>query len=304
MKSHNLAIGLLVIGLVIGIVFSTNAQDRVFLKNGRAVEGTVLEHIPTKHVKVKTTKGKVLIIKASQVKKVQLEENLGLGDEVVVVSNDLPNRPAQTTEPQRRNATSSLSPAYTSQLQNTYNKPLPGNFSIRGSVGTDIELGIGFGGGVSYTWRPFTGGTAFEIGADIFFHSSNGKETENNTFGETSEWALNLLVFGVRGNGLFNYYPGETGVFFMAGVGFVVASIDYNEKYYAANYVPGFSYAASENDFEAVSAGNVVNLGLGLTTGSGLELRLETPMLFFYSAEGGMTSFVPTLTIGIQYRFN
>jgi len=303
MKSHSLALGLLVIGLVIGIVFSTNAQDRVFLMNGRTVDGTVLEHIPTKHVKVKTTKGKVLIIKAAQVKKVQLEENLGLGDDVVVVSNDLPEKPVQTAGRPPRNATTPPSQDYSSQLQSVH-KPLPGNFSIRGSVGTDIQLGIGFGGGVSYTWRPSTGGTAFEIGADIFFHKSSGKETENNTFGETSEWALNLLVFGVRGNGLFNYYPGETGVFFMAGFGFVVASIDYNEKYYAANYVPGFSYDASEKDFEAVSAGNVINLGLGLTTGSGLELRLETPMLFFYSAEGGMTSFVPTLTIGVQYRFN
>jgi hypothetical protein len=291
-------IGLLVIGLIFGSA-GTNAQDRVFLKNGRTVEGTVLEHIPAKHVKIKTTKGKTLVIKSAQVKKVELEENLGLGDDVVVMSDESPVQtvPVQTSAPPM-----SHTPAQPSQFQ-TMHKPVSGSFNVRGSVGTDIELGIGFGGGASYVWRPSMSGTAFEIGADIFFHHSSGKETEDNTFGETSDWTLSLLVFGVRGNGLFNYYPGESDVYFIAGVGFVVASIDYNEKYYAANYVPGFSYDATETDFEEASAGNVINLGLGLTTGSGLEFRLETPMLFFYSTDGNMTSFVPTATVSVQYRF-
>jgi hypothetical protein len=48
----------------------------------------------------------------------------------------------------------------------------------------------------------------------------------------------------------------------------------------------------------------VVNLGIGLSTGSPVEIRLETPMLFLYSVAGNAGSFVPTFTISASYRFH
>jgi hypothetical protein len=35
-----------------------------------------------------------------------------------------------------------------------------------------------------------------------------------------------------------------------------------------------------------------------------LDVRLETPMLYFYSAAGKSAAFAPTATIGLTYHFN
>ena len=179
-----------------------------------------------------------------------------------------------------------------------------GNFVVRGSLGTDIELGLGFGGGVSYILSPSRGGTAFEFSADLFFHNSSGNETEPDGVIMTStKWDLSLMVFGVKANTLFNYYPRKSGVYFIAGFGFVVGSVDYKEDWGGQSADGYFSYPTEHNTVDGTSVGNVINLGLGIMLGNGVEMRFETPMLFFYSSVGN-TSFVPTGTLGIQYRFN
>ena len=37
----------------------------------------------------------------------------------------------------------------------SYGQKGRGGVGIRASIGTDIELGLGFGGGVSYLWAPY-----------------------------------------------------------------------------------------------------------------------------------------------------
>ena len=179
-----------------------------------------------------------------------------------------------------------------------------GNVGVRASVGTDVELGLGFGAGVSYGWVPYTGGTSFELGGDFFYHKASEKSTtQRGVFVEDDEEKTRLIVFGVRANGLFNYYPRRGSVFFIAGFGFVVANIKWEEAETYTSTSPGVSQAPNYNDIDQTSVGNIINLGIGYVFKGGLELRLETPMLYFYSVPGKAVSFVPTFTFSIGYRF-
>lgn len=248
---------LILSGLVLGRA-QQQLEDVVYMKNGTVVRGTIVEQVPGKSLKIQTKDGNVFVFMLDDIQRTTKEHPVG-GPPMV---------PQAVT-------------------------PGMNSFALRGSLGTDIELGLGFGGGVNYIWQSSLGGTAFELGGDIFLHNSEGHETD----GEDTRWSLNLLVFSIRANGLFNYNHRQSGVYFIAGIGFVIASMDYKETY-------GGRYSYWEPyDLEVVTPGNVVNLGIGFTTGSGLEVRLETPMLFFYSSEGA-SSFVPTATVGVQFRLN
>jgi hypothetical protein len=172
-------------------------------------------------------------------------------------------------------------------------------------VGTDISLGLGFGLGASYTFRPAAASTAFEFGLDVFVHHATEESSEESgVFTEHSRETTDLLIFAVRANGLFNYTPRRPSVYFIAGFGFVVASMEWKEELRYTSSDPFVRQLPSKNDADGTVAGNVVNLGVGLTTGSPIEIRLETPMLFFYSVAGNAGSFVPTFTISASYRLN
>ncbi len=115
---------------------------------------------------------------------------------------------------------------------------------------------------------------------------------------ETTE----LTVFAVRANGLFNYYPNKRSVYFITGFGFVVANVYWEQKQTPRD--PGFTGVVPEpEDEEVTSAGNIINLGIGKAFGPDVEVRLETPMLFFYNAAGEASTFAPTMTLGITYWF-
>ena len=175
---------------------------------------------------------------------------------------------------------------------------------IRASIGTDIELGLGFGVGVNYMWAPSYSGPRFEFGGDFFYHHSKVTEDEvRGVFTEHDVEETRLLLFTVRANGIFNYVPQRGSVFFIAGVGFVVASIEWEEDETYTSSQPGVSQSPNHNEVEGTSAGNVVNLGIGYVFKGGIELRLEAPMLFFYSVPGSAASFVPTDTFSIGYGF-
>lgn len=183
--------------------------------------------------------------------------------------------------------------------QNTGSSPTLGYAGIRAGVGTDIQLGLGVGVGGCYVFSPSESGIAFELGADVYYHSL--KEIEDVQRGGVtvhSEEKTTLVVFGVRANGLFNYYPSRRTVYFIAGFGFVVASMEWSEVETAPNWL-----APYKDDAEGTSAGNIINLGLGIPLASSLDARVEFPMLYFYSVAGSATAFVPTATISLQYTF-
>jgi hypothetical protein len=176
-------------------------------------------------------------------------------------------------------------------------------FGARCGIGTDISLGFGFGVGAFYILSPYrNSSTVWDLGTDIYIASVTEDETDNE--GTKFEDKTNLFVFAVRSNGLFNYYPNKTAVYFIAGAGFVLANVSWEENItYYAPYVP---HTEKWSD-DAFSVGNVLNLGVGFTFGSGFETRLETPLLIFYSVPGrgneSANSIAPTFTLSALYRF-
>jgi len=186
------------------------------------------------------------------------------------------------------------------RLQGESEKPgLPGSFGIRAGIGTDVQLGLGIGIGASYAWFPKTTGMGLEIGADLFYHKSKEEDSDEDYYATYDE-ETELTIFAVRANGLFNYYPSEGRAFFIAGFGFLAASV-YWEETQKPKDQPGTS--RPYDDAEGTSAGNIVNLGVGYAFKNGLEFRVETPLLYFYNTSGGASSFAPTITATIQYRF-
>lgn len=181
----------------------------------------------------------------------------------------------------------------------TVKSSTPGVFEVRGGFGTDIQLGLGIGVGGAYLWKPSGEGTVFEFGADFYYHHSTESYTDQRgNVTVKGEDKTTLTVFGVRANTLFNYHPTERSIYFIAGFGFVVASLDWEENENAPNWT-----APTHDEVDGSSAGNIINLGIGVPIGTNLDLRIETPMLFFYSTPGKSASFAPTVTIGVTYRF-
>lgn len=172
----------------------------------------------------------------------------------------------------------------------------PESFGVRGGVGTDIELGLGFGAGAFYVWT--SGSIGFELGADVYYHHSTETYEEERGVTVNGEDVTTLIIFGVRANGLFNFRPSRRSVYFIAGVGFVVASLEWTRKETAPNWTQPYRDQA-----DGTAVGNIVNLGVGIPLTRQLDIRLEFPMLFLYSSYGNAATFVPTATLGLVYRF-
>ena len=168
--------------------------------------------------------------------------------------------------------------------------PSSGGFGISGHVGTDISGGLGFGGGLSYVLVPGGSSSGYEFALDYFFHEYDEEEPDVKNY-------TDLSIFAFRANWLWNYKHGQSGVYFVTGVGLVFATLDYTIEYNPAVY----GYSLSEI-YDYSSVGNIINLGVGWTSGMGFGLRFETPMLFFYSS-GEAASFVPSFALAVKYVF-
>jgi hypothetical protein len=175
-------------------------------------------------------------------------------------------------------------------------------FGIRGGIGTDITFSPGFGLGAFYVLAPDPYSSSnWDLGFDIYYSSVSEDETEGSLKYEDN---TKVLVFGFRANGLFNYHPYKSGVYFIAGTGLIFANVDWKEDIiYSYPYAPHTEHWSDD----AFSVGNILNLGVGLTFGSGVEARFETPFLIFYSVPGygsrSASSVVPTFTLSVLYRF-
>lgn len=175
-------------------------------------------------------------------------------------------------------------------------------FGLRFGLGTDITLGFGFGLGAFYVRAPSPySSTNLDIGLDIYY--ANVSEDEVDYEGTKFEDNTKLLVFALRANGLFNYHPRKMGVYFVAGAGIVAASVSWKET---ITYGPIYGNVIEPYSADAFALGNVLNLGVGLTFGSGMEARFETPLLIFYSTPGhgsrSAGSIAPTFTLSVLYR--
>jgi hypothetical protein len=174
-----------------------------------------------------------------------------------------------------------------------------GGFEIRAGVGTDLDLGLGFGAGVAYLWRPASSSIGFEIGFDGYYsHTTDSYTDHRGNVTVTGEDKTTLTLFGMRANGLFYFSPSRKSLYFIAGIGFVIATRQWEENENAPNWLKPYHDSA-----EGTTAGSIVNIGLGIPLAPGLDLRIETPMLYFYSDTGKSVAFAPTATVGLTFRF-
>jgi len=174
--------------------------------------------------------------------------------------------------------------------------PTPGAFGISAAIGTDFS-GLAVGAGASYAWFLKTPGLAIEFAGGFLYHSSEENPTEESA-SFTYDEETKLGVFHIEANSLLNYYPDVGSAFFVAGLGFVVASVEWKE-YETDNAT---SVRTLYDDFDGTSSGSLINLGAGYVWKSGLEARLQAPLMFFWGVENA-SSTVFALTIQLQYRF-
>jgi hypothetical protein len=131
---------------------------------------------------------------------------------------------------------------------------------------------------------------------DVFLHESDDHYDES---GGTRTEAVELLIIAARFNWLWNYSFEQNSVFFITGVGFVYAGLNWKLINDTGNS-PGTGTLLEDEDYS--TAGNLINLGAGWSSSSGVGVRLEAPMLFFYSS-GNASSFVPSFTLSVMFRF-
>lgn len=171
-----------------------------------------------------------------------------------------------------------------------------GSFGIRAGIGTDINLGIAYGGGINYLINLNT----IELGIVVFGGHFEETTVDFNTYNEKTD----ILVFGVLSNYLFGYRHKKSGPFGVVGLGFAAISVEWEES--SPNDVslgtplPGGGSKQSE---DATAAGSVINLGFGMAFNGGFDLRAEVPVIFIFGAPGEAAAIIPTFLITAGYRF-
>lgn len=172
-----------------------------------------------------------------------------------------------------------------------------GPMGIKLGVGSDFK-GIAGGGGFTYLMTAPGSSVGFEMGADLFIHSSTDTGTSSDHFDWTEK--TNLTVGLAKFNGVFGYVPGKAGAYAVAGSGFVVASVDWSET---GKGTAGYTYLSPySKKFSGVGFGTVLNLGFGYAFDSGIELRAEAPMMVFFG-DYGTAAFSPAVTGNVIFRF-
>lgn len=169
---------------------------------------------------------------------------------------------------------------------------------IRGGVGTDISLGLAYGAGVNMLLGQE--GKYYEVG--IVFFGGTFKETTDegiHTYKETTD----LIVFGLMGNVMINYTPNRDGVFYIVGAGLASINVSWEERsdtdVSLGTPLPGGGSMQSE---DGTAGGTVLNLGMGKSFASGMDMRLEIPVIVTFAPPGGASSVVPTLILTIGFR--
>ncbi len=173
--------------------------------------------------------------------------------------------------------------------------PGPG---LRLGLGTDISGGLAYGAALTYT-RPM-GVNAWEFGFSLFGGSFEEDTTEGvNTYHETTDVGL----FAVMANHMFQYGDGAGTTYLMLGAGAGAFSVDWTEESPTdPSLGTPFGNGSSQSE-DGSSGGTILNLGVGRRFSNQLDVRLEAPIFFIFSAPGEATSVVPTLSLTGGVRF-
>lgn len=170
---------------------------------------------------------------------------------------------------------------------------------VRGGVGTDVELGLAYGAGANFVIE--LPAHSLELGVMLFGGSFDETSEEGgNTYDETTD----LLVFGFLANYLINYTPNEAGTFFVTGIGFGSINVEWEEKSETdvslGTPLPG---GGSMQSADGTAGGTILNLGAGRSFASGLDIRVELPVIITFSPPGEASSVVPSAIATVGYRF-
>ncbi len=168
---------------------------------------------------------------------------------------------------------------------------------IRAGVGTDISLGLGFGGGINYYFVD----EQIEIGAELYIHSSTEESSE---YGNTYEESTDLLALALFANYLFGYSRDEGGLYALAGMGLAYLSVEWEESSPTdtslGTPLPG---GGSSQSADGSTAGLILNPGVGISFPVGVDVRLCAPLIVPFGAPGDTSVVIPTLTLTLGYRF-
>jgi hypothetical protein len=180
----------------------------------------------------------------------------------------------------------------------TFSSEIP-KIGVRGGLGTDINLGLAFGGGVNYMLDM--GDNPLELGV-LLFHS-HWSETDDNGFHEYTETS-DVMVFGMMANYLLGYELGTPGMFFVGGFGLGMMNVDWEETSPTdeslGELLPD---GGSRQDASGTGGGSVVNLGGGMAFSNGADIRFEIPVILVFGEYGEASTVVPTFIITAGMRF-
>jgi hypothetical protein len=170
---------------------------------------------------------------------------------------------------------------------------------VRGGVGTDVNLGLAYGAGANFVIE--LPANYVELGI-LFFGGSFEESSEEggNTYDETTD----LLVFGFLANYMINYSPDDPGMYFVTGLGFGSINVEWEEKSETDSSLgtplpPNGSMQSEEGS----AGGSIFNIGVGRNFASGLDVRVEVPVILVFSPPGEATSVVPTAIATVGFRF-
>lgn len=161
---------------------------------------------------------------------------------------------------------------------------------VHGGVGTDVQLGLGVGGGASIL-LPNSGRTPIEVGLD-FYYSNTSVTTHSGTMNYAYTDDTVLSLFAVTADWLYSYEQGRKGIFYIAGIGAAGANVSWTHS---------SPQDTTYNDSGSYTGGGLLAVpGIGYAFGTGLELRLQLPILVVF---GETTLFSPMLNLVAGYRF-
>jgi len=170
-----------------------------------------------------------------------------------------------------------------------------GIFGIRAGLGTDINLGLGYGIGANYLLPE----SNVELTVVLFGNSSEETTEDFHTYEETTD----LFVFGVMANYLFGYKFNQRGGYGIIGFGFSAISIDWEETSPTDGSLgPPLPNGGSKQSESGTGGGAVVNMGGGYSFGN-FNLRAEFPVIIPFSPPGEASGVIPTFIVTAGYNF-
>lgn len=171
-----------------------------------------------------------------------------------------------------------------------------GRFSLKAGVGTDINLGLGYGGGIGYIF-PYSD---VELNVVLFGHHSEETTEDFHSYTETTD----LFVYGVMANYLIGFPGRESGAYGVVGFGFAAVSLDWEETSPTdVSLGPPLPGGGSKQSESGTGGGSVFNAGFGYSFGSNLHLRAEFPVIVAFSPPGEAAGVAPTFMFTLGYYF-